>query len=355
MSSHHATFAQRASRRERFGAVSAVTLSFLMLALASVTTACSTASDPAGGSLIVYSGRSESLVGPLIDRFSESSGIDVKVRWGDTAEMAATILEEGSGSPADVFLAQDPGGLGAVLEQLAPLPEAVLEKVEPRFRDPEGRWIGVTGRSRVLVYNTERVEADDLPDDLRELIEPEWQGRIGWAPTNGSFQSMISAMRAEWGEAETREWLVGMLANDPVAYEGNTPIVAAVGAGEVEIGLVNHYYLHRFLAEEGENFPARNHFLSTPGPGSLVLVSGTGILDGASNRESSEAFVRFLLSEDAQRHFADETFEYPLASGFEPSVDLPELDTLAAPNVPLDALTDLLGTVNLLRDVGALP
>ena len=355
MSSHHAALPPRASRLERLGAAWAVRLSVLFLALASLSTACSTASDPDGGSLIVYSGRSETLVGPLIDRFSESSGIDVDVRWGDTAEMAATILEEGTLSPADVFLAQDPGGLGAVIERLAPLPEAVLDVVEPRFRDPEGRWIGVTGRSRVIVYNTELVEADDLPDDLRELIDPEWNGRIGWAPTNGSFQSMVSAMRADWGEVETREWLVGMLANDPVAYEGNTPIVAAVGAGEVEVGLVNHYYLHRFLEEEGESFAARNHFLSTPGPGSLLLVSGAGILDGASNRESAEAFVRFLLSEDTQRHFADETFEYPLAAGFAPSVDLPDLDTLAAPNIPLDALADLLGTVNLLRDVGALP
>ena len=326
----------------------------MIVALTVLAAACSPESRDSE-TLIVYSGRSESLVGPLIERFSETTGLEVDVRWGDTAELAATLLEEGSRSPADVFLAQDPGGLGAVMESLTPLPMSVLESVEPRFRGPDGRWVGVSGRSRVIVYNTERVAVDSLPDDIRELTAPEWKSRIGWAPTNGSFQSMVTAMRAEWGDAETRDWLSGIVANEPIAYEKNTPIVAAVGAGEIDVGLVNHYYLHRFLAEEGDDFPARNHFLSTPGPGSLLLVSGVGILNGASNSAGAEDFVRFLLSEEAQTHFTDETYEYPLASGAVPSVDLPDLETLAVPEIPMESLSDLLGSVELLRDVGALP
>lgn len=325
------------------------------LALTAVMSACAPDSGGGDAPLVLYSGRAESLIGPLIDRFTEESAVEVDVRWGDTAELAATLLEEGDRSPADVFLAQDPGGLGAVIELLAPLSDETLEAVEPRFRDPGGRWVGVSGRSRVIAYNIDQVDEESLPDDLRALTAPEWHGRIGWAPTNGSFQSMVSAMRADWGEDDTREWLEGMLANDPVAYEGNTPTVAAVGAGEVDLGLVNHYYLHRFLAEEGDSFPVRNHFLSTPGPGSMLLVSGVGILEGAANQESAEKFVRFLLSQEAQTHLSQETFEYPLASGVAPSVDLPPLDTLAAPDIPLDALADLLGSVELLRDVGVLP
>ncbi len=349
--------AARNANAKRFGEshYARTALAVLSFVLATVSVACTPESDETGQSLVVYSGRSETLVSLLIDRFSEASGIEVDVRWGDTAEIAATLLEEGDRSPADVFLAQDPGGLGAVIELLSPLSEETLEAVEPRFRDPGGRWVGVSGRSRVFAYNTEQVPEGSLPNDLQELTLPEWRGRIGWAPTNASFQSMVSAMRAEWGDEGTRTWLEGMLANDPIVYDSNTPIVAAVGAGEIDLGLVNHYYLYRFLAEEGESFPVRNHFLTSPGPGSLLLVSGVGILESASHREAAEEFVRFLLAEEAQTYLTEETFEYPLASGVAPSVDLPALDTLAAPNIPLDALADLLGSVDLLRDVGVLP
>jgi len=308
-----------------------------------------------GGTLVVYSGRSESLVGPLVERFESDTGIEVDVRWGNTVEMAGTLLEEGDRSPADVFFAQDPGGLGAVIEMLGELPTAALEAVPLRFRDPGGRWVGVSGRARVVVYNTENVATDELPDSLDDLLDPSWRGRIGWAPGNASLQTMITAMRHEWGDDRTEEWLEGLVANEPVVFDGNTPIVAAAGAGDIDVGLVNHYYLYRFLAEEGDSFPARNHHLPNGGPGSLVMVAGTGILKTAPNRAAAEAFVEYLLSQSAQTYFAEETFEYPLAAGVPPSVELPPLEDLPAPQIELQSLADIQGSVQLLQAVGALP
>jgi iron(III) transport system substrate-binding protein len=334
--------------------------SFPVFVLLAVLTACSgqavgAVSDDTSQTLTIYSGRSESLVRPVIEQFQEASGIDVEVRYGATSEMAATLLEEGNNSPADVFFAQDPGGLGAVTDLLAPLPEDILHQVDGRFRDPNGRWVGISGRGRAIVYNTETLKPEDLPQDLRGFTDPQWKRRIGWAPTNGSFQTMVTAMRIAWGEEETRQWLEDILANEPVAYGKNTPIVAAVGAGEVDVGFVNHYYLYRFLQEEGESFSARNYFLPGGGPGSLVMVAGAGVVGSSDNQEAAHKFLRFMLSPVAQQYFATQTFEYPLVEGVRTQRELPPLAELNAIQVDLANLADLEGTLALLRDVGALP
>lgn len=309
------------------------------------------------GALIVYSGRSESLVGPIIEQFAEATGIEVEVRYGKTAEMAATLLEEGQNSPADIFFAQDPGGLGAVAEtgMLAPLPEDILATVDPRFRSPDGLWVGISGRARVIVYNTERVSPKDLPDDIWDFTDPKWSGRIGWAPTNGSFQTMVTGMRQVWGEEKTREWLEGIQANKPGVYPKNTPIVAAAGAGEIDVGFVNHYYLYRFIQEEGETFRARNYFLPGSGPGSLVMVAGAGRIATGPNEANALKFIEFMLSPVAQQYFASQTFEYPLVEGVRTHRELTPLSELNAIDVDLADLADLQGTVQLLSDVGALP
>ncbi|MCB0216206.1 MAG: iron ABC transporter substrate-binding protein [Caldilineae bacterium] len=309
------------------------------------------------GHLVVYSGRSQDLVGPIIEQFESDTGIEVDLRWGDTAELAATLLEEGDASPADVFLAQDPGGLGAVESLLAPLPSALLERVDARFRDADGRWIGLSGRARVIVYNTDRVQPADLPARLEGFTEPEWKDRVGWAPGNTSFQTMVTAMRVMQGEAAARSWVEGMVANGALPYDNNTAVVAAVGAGEVDAGLVNHYYLYRFLAEQGETFPARNHFMPGGGPGSLVLVAGAGILKTAARPETAEQLLAYLLSSPAQTYFATQTYEYPLASeaAAVTPAGLPPLAELEAPGMALSDLADLPGSAALLREAGALP
>ena len=305
--------------------------------------------------LVIYSGRSESLVGPIIEQFKVASGIDVDVRWGSTPELAATLLEEGKNSPADVFFAQDPGGLGAVINMLAPLPGDVTANIAPNLRDPSDRWVGISGRVRVIVYNPDRIDSADIPDDMMEFTNPEWKGRIGWAPTNASFQTMVTAMRKIWGEEKTRQWLEGILANQPVEYERNTMILAGVAAGEVDIGFSNHYYLYRFLQEEGEGFRARNHFQSGGGPGSLMMVAGAGVLETSKNKDAAVKYISFMLSPVAQQYFATQTNEYPLVEGVITPGDLPPLKDLISADVPLSELSDLKGTVDLLRQVGALP
>ncbi len=312
-------------------------------------------------SLIIYSGRSENLVGPLIEQFEAETGIDVEVRYGSTAEMAALLLEEGDRSPADIFYAQDPGGLGAIQAEnmLSELPDDVLTQVPDRFASPDDDWVGISGRARVVTYNTNAITdpATQLPDNMMGFTDPVWNGRIGWAPTNGSFQAMVTAMRQVWGDEQTRDWLAGIQANNPVVYDSNTPAVAGVGAGEVDVAFVNHYYLYRFLAEEGEDFAARNYFLPGGGPGSLLMVSGAGILNSAENRAAAEQFINYLLSPEGQQYFADETYEYPVIAGVTINPLLPPLDSIdtAAVAIDLADLSDLQGSVEMLSELGILP
>ena len=310
--------------------------------------------DP--GSLVIYSGRSETLVSPIIEQFEEVTGINVAVKYGSTGEIAATILEEGQNSPADVFFAQDPGGLGEVANagMFETLPTSITEKVPTWARSPESQWVGISGRARVVVYNTENLTEEQIPTSMEDFTKPEWKSRIGWAPTNGSFQAMVTAMRVVWGEDKTREWLLGVQANEPKVYPKNTPTVAAAAAGEVDVGFVNHYYLHRFLAEEGEEFRARNHHVSGGGPGSIVLVAGGGILKTAENKDNAERFFKFMLSRVAQQYFAGQTYEYPLVDGVKTNRILTPLEEINNPDIDMASLDDLAGTQILLRDLGIL-
>src|SRR5215210_581844 len=309
-----------------------------------------------GEGLVVYSGRNEELVGPIIERFEEESGIDVEVRYGDTAELAATILEEGENSPADVFFSQDAGALGALADEgrLSPLPEDVLNRVEERFRDPNGQWVGISGRARVVAYNTEALSEEDLPDSILDFTDPEWEGRIGWAPTNGSFQAFVTALRLIEGEDVAREWLEGIQANDPRVYENNLAILEGVTSGEVEVGFVNHYYLFQLLEERGGDIPADNYYFQNGDPGALVNAAGIGILNTADNTDEAEEFLEFMLSEEAQSYFANETFEYPLIEGVPINNELVPLSEIQTPDVDLSNLDDLEGTLELLRETGVL-
>ena len=310
--------------------------------------------DEGSGPITVYSGREEELVAPLFERFTEATGTEVEVRYGDSAELAATIAEEGDNSPADVFFAQDPGSLGAVDPQLAELPEEILERVDERYRDANGRWVGTSGRTRVLVYNTERLTDDELPGSVLELTEPAWKGRIGIAPTNASFQAFVTAMRLELGDDETRAWLEGMKENGAKSYEKNTPIVEAVASGEIDAGLVNHYYL-ALVKEEQPDAPIANHVFAGDDPGALVSVAGAGVLASTDQEDDARAFVEFLLSDDAQRFYVEEAeeAEYPLVDGVEPSEGLVPLDEIEGPDVELTAFgAELEETVELLRETG---
>lgn len=325
----------------------------LALIMSLMTVACGRGES---GTLTVYSGRSEDLVGPLFEQFTATTGIEVEVRYAGSTDLAATLREEGANSPADVFFAQDPASLGAVAEAglFATLPDSVLASVDARFSDNDGRWVGLSGRARVVVYDSTRIDPGELPSDVTGLTAPKWVGRVGIAPTNGSFLAFVAAMIVMQGEDATRTWLNAMAANSPGKYEKNSPIVAAVNGGEIETGLVNHYYLLRLQNEEGET-AAANHFLASGGPGSLVMPSGAGILSTSDDPEAAEELLVFLLGEEAQRYFAVETFEYPLVASMAPVSDLPPLDSLGAPSLDLSALAEALDlATDLVAEAGLL-
>ncbi len=312
--------------------------------------------DAMSESITIYSGRNEELVQPILDRFEAETGIDVDVKYDDAANLALLIDEEASAGrvEADVFLSQSPGTMGFLDTngRLAQLPETTLDLVDVNVRDADGRWIGITGRQRVLVYNTDLVDPADLPTSVFDLIDERWQGQIGVAGGNGSFQDFVTSMRATQGEDMTAEWLSDLAALDPVPYPKNSAIVAAVGRGEVEVGLVNHYY--NFLAlEEDPNQTSANHVFEGDDPGAVLLVTAAAIVDGSERTAEAALLIDFLLSDDSQRSFSDDEYEYPLASGVEPSGGLPALDFTDVGSIDFNELQGgLEATRELIADAG---
>jgi iron(III) transport system substrate-binding protein len=307
------------------------------LALATgVFTACGDDADV----LTIYSGRQETLVGPLLEQFADQQDIDIDVKYGDSADLAVLIDTEGDNSPADVFLSQSPGAVGFIDGEgrLIELPQPVLDLVPERFRAEDGDWVGLSGRVRVIVYDADEHDESEVPNSVFDLTEPEYEGRVGVAPTNGSFQDFVTTMRALIGDDETLAWLTAMRENGVRTYANNIAIREAVQRGEIDFGLVNHYYNEQAKAED-PGATTENHFMPGSDPGSMILTTAVGILDTAGDQsENAEKFVEFLLSPEAQEYFAAETFEYPLASGAEPVVDLPPLEDLEAPAVNLSDL-----------------
>lgn len=307
------------------------------------------------GAFTLYSGRSEELVQPLIDLFEEQSGVRVDVRYGDTAELGALLLEEGSRTPAQVFLSQDAGALGALAEAglFTTLPAAVTEQVPAGFTSTDGSWVGVTGRARVIVFDSAALAADELPEQVSELADPEWSGRVAIAPSNASFQSFITAYRVIEGEAPAEEWVAAIAAHDPQIFENNGAILQAVNEGVAEVGLINHYYWYRLAAEQGaESMRAQLFFPAAGDPGSIVNVTGAGILASAAADADALQFLEFLLSPVAQQYFVDETFEYPLVAGIAAPEGLPELQSLRNASLDLSDLRSLEETQALLAAHG---
>ena len=323
-----------------------------MLMAAGLLTACGS-SDDSSDAVTLYSGRSEELVGPLITRY-QSDGMNIQVSYD---RKATQILEEGEASPADLFFAQDAGELGRLSDAglLAKLPADLTEVADPQYRTAEGNWAPVTARSRVLAFNPDKMAAADLPEGIDGLLDPKFKGQIGYAPTNASFKSFVTALRVLRGEDGARAWLTAFLANDPQKFEKNGQILDAVNAGTVATGLINHYYWAAAVMEKGEeNVPARLHFFKNDA-GALVNVAGVGVLESSPNKDAAFDVIRALLNDDSQRYFAEETGEYPIAVDVPLTVPgLPRLNELSPPKLDLDDLADLDGTEALLTQVGAL-
>lgn len=333
-------------------------LALALLVLTAGLAACGSSDSSDEAKLTVYSGRNEALVGPLLDRFSDETGIELEVRYADTAELAATLREEGDRSPADVFFAQDGGALGAIEKagMFTALPQRTLNEVDARYRSPNGRWVGASGRVRVIAYDKRELKENELPDSVLDLTDERWKGKIGWAPTNGSFQAFVTAMRKVEGEAATERWLTAMKDNDTQPYDNNLLVRDAIAAGEVQVGLINHYYVMEALREEPnpETYPVALHFASGGDVGALINVAGAGILASSTHKADAQKLVDFLLRREAQTFFREQTAEYPIAAGVEPLAELPPLDSIEQPDVDLADIDDLQGTLELLEKTGVL-
>lgn len=329
------------------------------LSMTLFTTACKDkkgATNTKGNTITVYCGRSKKLVDPIIKKFTEETKIQVKLKYDKTSPLAATLLEEGEKSGADIFFAQDAGALGLLSEKglLSPIDAKSLALVDKRFQSNKADWVGVSGRARVVAYSKKRLKPADLPKSIWDLTDPKWKGRIGWPPKNASFQAFITALRKLEGDAKAKEWIEKMLANEPKVYPKNTPIIKAINAGEIDVGLVNHYYLHRFLKEKGPDFPVGNHYLPGGDAGSLINIAGVAVLKSSANSEAAQKFVEYMLSKSAQEYFATETHEYPLAKGVETKKGLTPLKDIKQPTIDLNDLKGLKETVELLRSTKVL-
>jgi len=330
-----------------------------LVALATAAAAERTLTAESAGeaaTLTVYSGREEKFVQPLFDRFTQLTGIELRVRYGDSAELAATIAEEGGNSPADLFFSQDAGALGVLGAEgrLRVLPDRTLARVGRRFRAPGKRWVGTSGRARVVAYNTDALRRDELPRTIWGYTNPRFRGKIGLPPTNASFQAFVTAMRLTAGEDRTRDWLTAIRANQPKLYAKNSQILTALASREIEVGFVNHYYLYQLL-EQQPDAPVRNQFFQGRDPGALVNVAGVGIVATTKQGRAAQRLVDFLLGKEAQRYFAQGPgrAEYPLVPGIKPRVGLPGLRNIQGPNVSLGSLgRQLERTLQLLNEVG---
>jgi iron(III) transport system substrate-binding protein len=312
--------------------------------------------EPEEEGITLYSGRIAAAIGGAIDPFEAETDRDVQARYAGSADLAATLIEEGDASPADVFFAQESPALGAVTERdlLMKLPHDILERVPPEYRDDEGRWVGVTGRARVIAYNEEAVESSELPASPLKLTDPRWRGRVGWAPLTGSLQEYVTAVRLRYGDEAARDWLEGMVENETVAYPNHVAMRDAVAAGEIDLALINHYYVAQAQAQEGEDYPVGVHF-PPKGLGSLILVTGAGVLESTDRREEALDFVRSLVDDPAQEYFTSSSKEYPLAEGVErdPALPLP-LERVPAPTGDITNLEELQRSVQLMQETGAL-
>lgn len=341
-------------------------LTLLILGLAVLTVGCGEDADDEGSAtaaggkpseLTVYSGRNEDLVQPLFDRYEKESGIKLNVRYGDTAELAATIVEEGDNSPADVFVGQDAGALGALQDhdRLIRLPQRTLARVDERFRSSRGMWVGLSARARIIAYDTRRLSEEEVPASVLDLTDARWKGKVGWAPTNASFQASVTALRKLRGDDVAKEWLQDMKANGTKAFDSNGAVRDAVAKGEVEVGLINHYYVLQADAENGSaKYPVGVGFTAPEDPGSLVNVAGGGVLETSGKKAAGIAMLDYLLGPEAQRYFLEKSFEYPVATGAPSPEGVPALAEIDQPDIDLSDLADLEATLALIEEAGVL-
>jgi len=330
--------------------------SSLVLATALILSGCSSSTEQESSptELTIYSGRSEEFIAPFLAEWEKESGIALKIRYADSAELAAQIREEGSNSPADIFLAQDAGSLGAVslAGLFTTLGDDVGTDIQPQYIAADRSWIGVTGRVRVFAYNPELLT--NLPGSITDLANPVYKSKLGIAPTNASFQAFVTALINSKGEDFTQQWLESLVKNDVQIFAKNSAIVEAIDSGKISIGLVNHYYTWEVSQGLGRKINAENGFFTSGDLGNMVTVSGAGILKSSKKYAAAEDLINYLTSQVVQSKFVAETHEYSLIADQIAPAGLPSLSQIGAPSVDLESLADIQKTQELLIKVGLL-
>ena len=331
-------------------------LAAVVALFATILTGCSGSDEQASdvNELTIYSGRSDEFIAPFFAEWEQQTGITLNIRYGDSAELAAQILEEGSNSPADLFLSQDAGSLGAVSEAglFTQLSNEIAAAIPATYVAANRNWVGVTGRARVFAYAPDRVKV--LPQSVTDLTKPEYKNQIGIAPTNASFQAFLTALIENKGEAFAKNWLKALQANGVKIYAKNSAIVEAIDKGEISIGLVNHYYIWEVSEGLGRAINVKNGFFAPGDLGNLINVSGAGVLASSKKITAAEDLINFLTSAASQAKFVSDTHEYSLISGAAAPTDVPALDQIGAPAVDLNTLKNIKQTQDLLIEVGLL-
>jgi iron(III) transport system substrate-binding protein len=323
---------------------------------ATLLSGCSSSNEQATDvtELTVYSGRSEEFIAPFFAQWEAQSGIKLNIRYGDSAELAAQILEEGSNSPADLFLSQDAGSLGAVAEAglFTQLSNEVASAIPAQYVAANRNWVGVTGRARVFAYAPDRVNT--LPLSVADLTKSEYKNQVGIAPTNASFQAFVTALIENKGADFAKDWLKALQANGVKIYAKNSAIVEAIDKSEISIGLVNHYYIWEVSEGLGRAINVKNGFFAPGDLGNLINVSGAGVLASSKKYKASEDLINFLTSAATQAKFVSDTHEYALVPGSAAPEGVPALDQIGAPSVDLSSLKNIKATQDLLIEVGLL-
>ena len=293
-----------------------------------------------GRAVTVYSGRSENLIGPLLEAFSCETGTDVSVRWGSSTDLALLLAEEGDRTAADVFLSRSPGPVGFLESEglLGAIDADVLALSADENRSKSGTWVGFSGRKRVLVRNLDSVTPDELPQSVLDLTDERYRDRVAIPATNGSFLDWFTVFRDQHGTDVATQWLDDMVANGARYYPNNRSIVEAAGRGEIDMGLVNHYYQYQEAVAAGESHRAANHDFDGDDIGSLLIITAATVTASSENRQAANELIAYLLSEPVQTYLTTETLEYPLAAGVAPAAVLPPLKALEIGTVDFDAL-----------------
>ncbi|MFC3206963.1 iron ABC transporter substrate-binding protein [Aquamicrobium soli] len=306
--------------------------------------------------IIVYNAQHESLAKEWAEGFTKETGIKVTLRNGGDSEFSNQIVAEGAASPADVFLTENSPAMALVENAglFAPIDADTLALVPEQFRPSSGAWTGIAARSTVFVYNKEKLSADQLPKSLLDLADPSWKGRWAASPSGADFQAIVSALLELKGEEATADWLKAMKANF-TAYKGNSTVMKAVNAGEIEGGVIYHYYWFGDQAKTGEN--SKNvelHYFKNEDPGAFVSISGGGVLASSKHPKEAQAFVKWIAGKGGQDILKNGTsYEYAVANGAESNPKLVPLADLQAPKIDPSKLnskkvTDLMTAAGLL-------